>query len=207
MNSWFVYAIVHKETGRYYIGKTNDPKRRWSEHKQQPRHARAKHCYISKSIAKYGIAAFEFVILSSLESESDAFEFERSLIHLLRSNVRGVGFNLTSGGEGMSGHRHSDETKAKIAAKALGHKRNVGRKHSEETKEKIRAGNIGIKRSEQWRINNSNSKKGKRLSEEHREKLRIARRKRGPFSEETRRKIAIAAKERWARWKSEGMVK
>jgi len=41
------------------------------------------------------------------------------------------------------GHRHSEETKAKMSAALLGNKRALGHKHSEETKAKIRAAGVG----------------------------------------------------------------
>lgn len=72
--------------------------------------------YWSSVRAKHGIRV---EILSHWETEAEAFEHEKFLI----SCFKGMGHklcNLTSGGEGVSGLRWSDESRAKV----VGHKRN-----------------------------------------------------------------------------------
>jgi len=65
--------------------------------------------YWKNIVAKHGLTAN---IIMQFESEICAFSFERVLIRLYgRENL----CNATDGGEGISGMRHSDETKAKMS--------------------------------------------------------------------------------------------
>ena len=74
-------------------------------------------------------------------------------------------FNFTDGGDGISGFRHSDETKEKIS------KSKIGFKHSEETKKKISKGNIGNIHSKETKQKMSKSHQGFRHTEETKRKL------------------------------------
>jgi len=78
-------------------------------------------------------------------TEEEAFELERTLIRFYgRKCDGGILMNLTEGGEGLSGHNHTLETKQIISQKAkerLKDKTNhprFGVSMSEETKERIR---------------------------------------------------------------------
>ena len=90
---------------------------------------------------------------------------------------------------GMSGKKHTEETKQKMREKAKNRKlsddelkrlrtMNIGRKLSDETKEKIRQSMLGRKMSEEAKKKLSHKKKGKpiiekgtKLSEEHKKKI------------------------------------
>jgi group I intron endonuclease len=98
-------------------------------------------------------------ILAKWPTENEAFEHEKFLI----SCFRDMGFklvNLSDGGDGQSGYKHTPETKKKISvagtgrkpsanqienasARMLGNKQWLGKKHTEETKKKISTGNKG----------------------------------------------------------------
>ena len=125
---------------------------------------------------------FEVLLVKKFDEEADALECERLLIKCYRE----VGIELTNytdGGDGMSGHRPSEETRrklsliskercrnhprrdewiAKIAAARKGsNNREQGFRQKPETIEKIRA-----------------AMKGRVFSDEHRQKLSEAKRKR-----------------------------
>jgi hypothetical protein len=57
-----------------------------------------------------------FIIVQHHESEADAFEAEKFLISYYGRKDTGTGClrNLTDGGEGLSGHKHSEQSKAKM---------------------------------------------------------------------------------------------
>lgn len=111
------------------------------------------------------------------ESEQKAFELEKFLINRIGREDQGRGplFNLTDGGEGQSGLKHSEETKKKISTGLIGNKNGLngksrtGQKHSPETKEKMSKSLTGKKYP---------NRKPQVVTEATREKMRIARRAR-----------------------------
>lgn len=56
---YYVYKIVNKINGKMYIGKTNNPDRRFTQH------IKGKRTCISKAIRKYGTHNFDFIIIDS----------------------------------------------------------------------------------------------------------------------------------------------
>jgi len=125
----------------FYVGKGNQ--RRVDD--TSPRNA------IHKRIAaKYG---FRREVVLSTEVEQEAFEREVHLIEEYRTFAHGGagwwGANLTLGGDGASGYRHTEKHKQHISDALRGrefsvqHRQNLskahtGRKHTEETKRKCR---------------------------------------------------------------------
>jgi len=107
----YVYVITNLITKKIYIGKANNPDRRWEEHK---RHAKTKLYPINKTMNKYGEHNFSFDVIYELESESEALIMETKLILLSNSNNKKYGYNCNIGGEG--GMRPSEETIAKMIA-------------------------------------------------------------------------------------------
>ena len=95
--------------------------------------------------------------------------------------------NMTFGGEGTSGFKHSEETKRKIGEASK------GREFSEEVKRKISEGNKGKKNSEEAKRKMSESHKGIKYSEEAKRKISEAC-KCKKRSEETKLKISEARK-------------
>lgn len=150
------YAYIHTHPGEYgpvpfYAGKGQ--KHRASDFSHRT-------AYHKNVVAKYGRDNIGIAKLDC-STEAVAMDLERGFIKCLRrSGARLV--NFTDGGEGLSGHRHSDETKAKMRAAALGRERSeatrakiraaltgkpsvwVGRKHTEITKARISAARKGL---------------------------------------------------------------
>jgi hypothetical protein len=130
---FYTYMHTRNDTGKpFYIGKG-----RWNRAWDQRRARRGAHW---SSIAnKHGHTVH---ILAHWPTEREAFDHERFLIESFCS----MGYSLankTNGGEGASGHKWSQESRAMLSRSALARMQKIGnpmlgRKHSEETRAKQR---------------------------------------------------------------------
>jgi hypothetical protein len=157
-----------------------------------------------------------YPMILKMSSEQAAFSAEKFYISAIGRNDLGKGtlLNLTDGGEGCSGHTHSDQTKEKMKAAHLGksksseHKAKIsaaqkgkpGVKHTAETKEKIAASNKGKPKSSEHKAKLSAAKQN--ISDETRAKLSDAQ-KGKTSSPETRAKITAALKIRWENYRKQ----
>ena len=126
MKNFYTYAYLREDGTPYYIGKGQGD--RW---KLKHRRGRLR-----------VPAADRVLFLKEGLTEAQAFAHEVYLIAVLGRKDLGTGIlrNLTDGGEGTSGRRYSDETRAKLrAAHKNGNRVYNNRKLSEETKAKLSA--------------------------------------------------------------------
>jgi NUMOD3 motif len=138
MSQFYVYEHLAKDTNMpFYVGKG-------TKYRCNSKENRNKHWH--NIVQKHGFIVN--IVAKNLDEEL-AFLCEQERIDQLKR----LGYklcNYTEGGEGISGHKHSDETKKKLSQKAIGrnvgHTWNVGRKQSEEWKQNISKSLIGNKR-------------------------------------------------------------
>ena len=130
MSGFFAYIHARPTAadchGIFYVGKG-----------QKKRHVDFAHrtAFHKNIVAKHGQ---ENILVGKYDcsSEEIAMDLEKGLIKCLRR--AGVTLaNLTDGGEGLSGHRHTPETKEKMRAARMGWV------PSAETREKLRKHNLG----------------------------------------------------------------
>lgn len=114
-----VYALVNTVNGKVYIGKTVcSCEKRWLEHKYNINQKRTKNYPLYKALRKYGWEAFEKIVIYQSE-ECDFVESaneivchkEQFYIDLFRSDNHNFGYNVTKGGGGIVGYRHTEEAK------------------------------------------------------------------------------------------------
>lgn len=189
-NRFYVYAHRRKDTDVIsYIGK-GAGRRAW---------ARSGRNSLWSNIDR--AHGFNVEIIRAGLTEEDAFEVEREMIAQL-----GPECNFTDGGEGISGYRHTPETKAAIRAahagkpqpkdvverralKLRGKKRSAefsaavsarmtGRVHTDETKAKMSAARTGQRRSEEAVLKTAAAHRGKKRSEDARKHMSEAQPKR-----------------------------
>lgn len=139
----FVYTITNTVNGRVYVGKSVMPATRWTQHKVDSRNGSAP---LYRAMRKYGIGAFEFVVVEECSSEPESYDAEKRWISRLNSTTDGWGYNQTAGGTGT--FQASSATRAKMSAAKKGKKQNpesvalraasnTGKKRTEEQKQRL----------------------------------------------------------------------
>lgn len=165
-----IYVRPNLINGKKYVGQATT--KRFKERQKTWKNLNKPYAgpAINAARAKYGIDNFGFEILK--ECNDDELDYwEKYYIKELNTKAP-YGYNLTDGGEGMTGYTHSEETRKKLSEC---HK---GKHLSEETKRKISEGKKGRHISEEWKrkIGEGNKGKkpwckGKHLSEETKKKM------------------------------------
>lgn len=132
LTNWCVYMHTNRVNGKKYIGITSQkPTKRWengNHYNTQPHFWRA--------IQKYGWDGFTHEILFTELTEKEAKDLESYLIAKYKTQNPDIGYNVSSGGDGNHGWKHTDEAKEKIGAASR------GRVLSKDHKEKIKASNL-----------------------------------------------------------------
>ncbi|MFA5458634.1 MAG: GIY-YIG nuclease family protein [Synergistaceae bacterium] len=178
-----IYKATNRANGKIYIGKTTRSlKRRLSEH------FKSEKGYFPNALRKYGLQGFEFTKIENCKSENSLNEREMYWISFFGCKYPG-GYNLTDGGEGMSGFSPSEATRKKLS-NALG-----GLTRSDDTRKKMSLSRQGIVFSENHRKNISEANRRRIFSAETRAKMSAAH-KGVPMSESARENISKAAKAR-----------
>lgn len=107
-----VYVAWNVVNGMGYVGKTiYDLPWRKNGHEQDAYNGSP--CYFHRAIRKYGWDAFEWTILAEDDDDEWLLLMEQKWIKRLGTKVPN-GYNMTDGGEGVSGHSPSKETREKI---------------------------------------------------------------------------------------------
>ena len=154
MRTGIIYGYTNLETGKMYIGQTIDPKRRYKQH-LNAKYTNGWHIDYQKNPDKYEYSIIEYDIPEDKLAE-------REIFWISFFDSYNNGYNLTPGGL-HSGVNHGDkiteETRRKMSNshKAIPREKHAmyGKHHSEESKLKM-----------------SIAKKGKKISDEHRDKIR-----------------------------------
>ena len=202
----YIYKITNNLNNKIYIGlKTKTVEESESYY--------GSGIAIKQAIKKYGKDNFTKTILERDITDYDYLcERERHYIDIYDAQENG--YNITRGGKGATGYKHSEETKRKRSESLKGrllseeHKRKISeilksknRKMTDAEKEHLRNINLGRKHgpaSEERRRKLSEAHMGKTLTEEHKRNIGKAQKgkKVGPLSEEQKRKISEALKGR-----------
>lgn len=176
--NYYVYELIDPRNNLvFYVGKgktrdkLNRVYRRIKDHLNSNDKSNRFKYFLIQKIRKLGLEV-EFRIIKEGISESEAFILEIELIKKYGKRIDNSGnlVNITDGGEGISGFKHSNESKELMSIK---HKELIklnggnfkGRKHNRETKQRM---SIIQKKICKTRIN---SMQGKHHSEETKRKI------------------------------------
>lgn len=174
MFNGIIYKSENKINGKVYIGKTTyGLERRRKRHESNSLNDKLNYHFL-RALRKHGIDNFKWETIDTAQTEQELNLLEQLYIEEYRQN--GQIYNLTDGGEGMSGYRHSEESKYKMSESTKGHAGwNKGKKHTEEAKINM-------------------SKASRNMSTENRKKITSSHLKGLHPSPETRIKLSLAQK-------------
>jgi len=160
-----IYKVKNKVNGKIYIGQTTRTlKCRMKEHINDQRKY-----YLHNALRKYGKENFQWEVLEHCDSKEELDEMEFHYIKQYNSFGKS-GYNLTYGGEGFVGYKHSKKTLKKISlslkGKMSGEKNPFyGKRHNEKTKKLMSVSSF---------TSNKHVSRGKHLSKEWRKKISLA---------------------------------
>jgi len=183
---FYIYLITNLLNNKIYIGQTNNPSLRWSQHKSNAKYNRVNQL-ITRSIKKYGSSNFVFEIIAMCKHQKDIDLLEEIIIQQHNSRDREIGYNIDLGGNTsprtpevlkkiseslkkhyqdndgwLKGKNLSEEWKNNISKSSMGKKgTNIGKSFSKEHKEKMSKSHKGKVFSAQHIQNLSESHKGK----------------------------------------------
>ena len=196
---FYVYEHWRPDTDMpFYVGKG------YKNRAQEFRKGRnSHHRAVVAELSAVGMCVEVRMVASGLK-ETEAFAIERSRIEFWRASHVDL-VNITDGGHGTAGLRHTDETKKKIRDRRTLQQIN----HSAETRRKIGEANSvalkgkknpehsarmrGRKHSDEHKAAISEGLKGRQVSDETRQKIRIANTGK-KSSDETKRRLSLSHK-------------
>lgn len=115
---FYIYLITNLINNKKYIGKSNNPKSRWGDHKKIGVGGKEKYptefFAIHAALNKYGIDNFKFETIEEFDIEDIAYFAETKWINYFGSNKKDRGYNCNSGGRG--GIAPTEETRQKMIA-------------------------------------------------------------------------------------------
>lgn len=124
---FYLYKITNLINNKAYIGKSNFMAKhdRWYVHCKIAKGGRKTYprlfSYFHSAIKKYGKENFKLEIIETTSTEKEIFRLEKLWISQLKTAGHKL-YNLTNGGEGPAGFKHSASSKAKIAQSMQGEK-------------------------------------------------------------------------------------
>ena len=168
----YIYKITNQINGKIYIGKHSTD--------NLDDGYMGSGILICKAEKKYGLENFTKEYLAFCDTEEKLNWFEK--FYIKKFNAREVGYNLTDGGDGILGRKHTEETRKKMSESQKANyikenHPNFGKHLSEETKEKLSEAKKDKPRSEETKQKISDAMKGKHHSEDTKQKMRKSKQK------------------------------
>lgn len=140
----YVYKITNLVNGKIYIGKTSKTiEYRFRRHIRAAKVKDPKdYSAIHKAINKHGYENFKVELVEEFSTDEECLEAERKYISQFNSIDKKIGYNISLGGDGPSGAKHTEEAKIKMSrfrkGRFVGEANHFyGKTHSTETKKKI----------------------------------------------------------------------
>lgn len=150
-----VYLITNRVNGKRYVGITcRSYFDRFKEHVHEALNGSTS--MLHAAMRKYGPDRFDVILLESNIPDSEIEAREQHYIKLYNTFYTSrIGYNMTEGGGGMCGYKHTEDAKAKISKALTGHV------FDESRNQKIQSAMIGREYKPEWRAALSKSRKGR----------------------------------------------
>jgi hypothetical protein len=169
-----IYKIIHKQSGKYYIGSTVCFRKRWITHRYKLNNNLHENDHLQNAWNKYGKHEFEFLAVECVDNKNDLLRLEQIYLDKIKSdfenkidshyNQRYDAFKL----------KITEEMKEKIS------NANRGKKHTNIAKSKMSFSRKGEKHWGYGKTRNNETKeliskklKGRKMSDEFSRKLSI----------------------------------
>jgi group I intron endonuclease len=186
-----IYAIIHKESGKRYVGSSVNIKHRFKVHRRMLSKGNHPNIHLQRAWIKNGKQAFMFVIIE-LCKPSELIAREQFHIDIKADyNIVPNAYKPPT----FKGLTHSPETRAKMSAAQSGERHAMfGKHHTAEAKEKIRKSSTGRRHTPDELAKMGEKLKGKQpfLGLSH--------------SQKTREKMRLSALKLWANRHASGAV-
>lgn len=171
MDIYTIYKATNIVNGKSYIGFDSNWPSRQKSHKSQSKTNLLPNSHFHNAIRKHSFDNFSWEVLYQNDDKDHTLKTMEPFYIEKYDTFLGEGYNMTSGGDGIFGHKHSDETKRKMSLAKQ------GKTPSPESKRKM-----------------SLARQGKIVSPETRQKISLAKKGKtiGPHSEEHKRRISIS---------------
>jgi group I intron endonuclease len=197
-----IYCIENLVNNKKYIGQAANINIRWTHHRSMLKNKNHDNQYLQNAVTKYGFENFKFWIVEECENNIVILNDKESYyIKFYNSKFDKNGYNLTDGGDGCIGYKHTEESNRKNSEWHKGRpnkykgvpmseefrRKLMGKSHvawnkgipmTKEAKEKLskskkgkKPWNLGLLMKEESKKKVSESNKGKKLSNDHIEKL------------------------------------
>ena len=168
-----IYGWYCTVTDKWYIGQTVNPEDRFKNHINDAINKKD-NIKFHNALRKYGLDKFVYCVLEENVLRDNLNMREIEWIEYYDSFYSG--YNLTLGGDGITGYwrgkHHSMKSRIKMSESVKGIKNhNYNKPRTEETRQKISNKLKGRTFSPESRIKMSESRKGKRMSEDTKKKL------------------------------------
>ena len=110
--SYYIYKITNIINGKIYFGKAKNIKKRWNNHKTAAKSKQKKdYSHLHKAMNKYGFNNFIIEQVEEFEHECDALIAEINYIKNNNARDPNIGYNISEGGDGLTGYHHTDASK------------------------------------------------------------------------------------------------
>jgi len=166
---YVLYCHVNRANQKRYFGITNDVERRWRNCGYYYMHNGQR--AFASAIKKYGWNGFEHLIILTGLTRDEACDAEKKYIRDFKTNIcrygNHYGYNMTDGGDGVSGRLCSDAHRAKTSKALLGNQNGLNHTVTNRARQRISASLLGHTVSEDTRnkisksllTNNSNAQR------------------------------------------------